>query len=196
MQRLVRMTAMAVLLVLAGSVSPATAATERTIPSWEGRAVLRLNGGVSFPVGNFGNAFNTGYGFGGSIGYGLSRDVLISAGLAYHNFEFSRDQDFKWSITPFTMNADYRIPSHGSVAPWIGGGIGLYRVRTEAPGPGGATETEDFNNFGLNFGGGIGAPLGKKMMFGTGAKFHWVAGDEGIIDTPFVTLQVGVGWIL
>jgi len=192
------MVAMAALLTGVWFTSAARAATERTIPSWEGRALLRLNGGASFPAGNFGDAFNTGYGFGGSIGYGLSRDVLISAGLAYHNFEASRNQDIDWSITPFTMNADYRIPSHGSVAPWIGGGIGLYRVKTEVPvgGPGGEIVEEDFNNFGLNFGGGIGAPLGKKMIFGTGAKFHWVAGDERIIDTPFVTLQVGVGWIL
>jgi opacity protein-like surface antigen len=183
-----------------GHAKPAkqTQSETHTIPDWEGRAVIRLNGGVSFPVGNFGDAFNTGYGFGGSIGYGLSHAVLISAGMAYHDFKFSRDNDVNWSITPFTLNADYRIPSHGPVAPWLGGGIGLYRVRSEVRigGPGGVIADEDFNNFGLNFGGGIGAPLGKKMIFGTGAKFHWVAGDEGIIDTPFMTLQVGVGWIL
>src|SRR5262249_7386938 len=131
MRRVIGMAVMAALLIGARFTSPAFAATEREIPSWEGRAVIRLNGGASFPVGNFGDAFNTGYGFGGSIGYGMSRDVLLSAGIAYHNFEFSRDQDVHWAITPFTMNADYRIPSHGSIAPWIGGGIGLYRVRTE-----------------------------------------------------------------
>ena len=194
----VAVTAITTLAMLAATASHAQAANDRTIPSWEGRAVLRLNGGVSFPIGNFGDAFNTGFGFGGSVGYGVSRDVLLSWAIAYHTFEFSRDQEIDWSVTPMTFNADYRIPTNGSLAPWVGGGLGLYRVNreTRVGGPDGVIVDEDFNNFGLNFGMGIGVPLSEKAVLGTGFKFHYVAGDEGIIDTPFVTYQIGVGFIL
>jgi len=61
MRRVIGMAAMAALLTGARFISPAYAAADRAIPSWEGRAVLRLNGGASFPVGNFGDAFSTGY---------------------------------------------------------------------------------------------------------------------------------------
>jgi opacity protein-like surface antigen len=192
---IITITTLATLIIIP---SPARADTDRAVPSWEGRAVIRVNGGLSFPVGNFGDAFNTGFGFGGSIGYGVSRDVLISWAIAYHSFEFSRDEEIDWSVTPMTFNADYRIPTNGSFAPWVGGGLGLYRVNGEfrVGGPGGVIESEDFNNFGLNFGMGVGVPLSEKAVLGTGFKFHYVAGDEGIIDTPFVTYQIGVGFIL
>jgi opacity protein-like surface antigen len=160
---------------------------------------VRLHGGVSFPVGNFGNAFSTGFGFGGSIGYGLSQSVLVSWGVQHHQFDSEVSDGIDWSITPIVMNADYRLPTSGSVAPWIGGGLGLYMVDAEIPvgGPGGPTiEERDFNNFGLNFGGGISTPIASKAAFLAGLRFHWVAGDEGIIDTPFVTAQVGVGFVL
>ena len=195
---IVTLTTLGTIGIFATLAAPAHADTDRTIPSWEGRAVIRLNGGVSFPIGNFGYAFNTGFGFGGSVGYGVSRDVLLSWAIAYHSFEFSRDQEIDWSVTPMTFNADYRIPTNGSFAPWVGGGLGLYRVSREARvgGPDGEIVDEDFNNFGLNFGMGIGVPLSEKAVLGTGFKFHYVAGDEEIIDTPFVTYQVGVGFIL
>lgn len=182
--------------VAAALSAPALAATKAAGPTFENRAVIRLHGGVSFPVGNFGDAFSTGFGFGGSLGYGLSDNVIVSWGVSHHQFEDENSAGIDWSVTPLVMNADYRIPGSGSVAPWIGGGIGLYMVDAEFPAGGGTIREEDFNNFGLNFGGGISTPIGARSAFLGGLRFHWVAGDEGIIDTPFVTAQVGVGFVL
>ena len=175
--------------------SHAQAAPERTA-SFEGKAVVRVHGGISFPVGNFGDAFSTGFGFGGSLGYGLSNTVIVSWGVSHHQFEHENADGIDWSITPLVMNADYRLPSGGKITPWIGGGIGLYMVDAEFPAGGGTIREEDFNNMGLNFGGGISTPIGARSAFLGGLRFHWVAGDEGIIDTPFVTAQVGVGFVL
>lgn len=184
--------------VLSSLAAPVTAHAAPAKKGIEGRAVVRLHGGVSFPVGNFGDGFSTGFGFGGSLGYGLSENVLVSWGVSHHQFEHETLDGIDWSITPMVINADYKIPASGTVTPWIGGGIGLYMVDAEVPvgGPGGTIEERDFNNFGLNFGGGISTPIGARTAFIGGLRFHWVAGDEGIIDTPFVTAQVGVGFVL
>jgi Outer membrane protein beta-barrel domain len=173
----------------------ACAAARRPMPSWDGRVVLRLHGGASFPMGNFGSTYQTGFGGGGSIGYGVSENVLISWGVAYHHFDHETFTNLDANITPYTIGVDYKIPVRSGIRPWVGGGIGLYHVAESVDLGGGATATVSENNFGLHFGGGIGAPIGAKTMIGTGLKFHYVGGDN-FIDTPFITYQVGVAAIL
>jgi outer membrane protein with beta-barrel domain len=174
--------------------SHADAATRR-VPSWDGRAVLRAHGGVSFPIGNFGSGYQTGFGVGGSIGYGVSEHVLISGGAAYHKFDHEVIGGNEASITPLTIGVDYKIPSKSTIAPWFGGGFGVYHVALIQQLPNGVTQSESENNFGINFGVGIGAPIGDKLLLGTGLKFHYVGGDN-FIDTPFVTYQIGIAAVL
>ncbi len=183
-----------VALALAGTSHQAQAASRR-MPSWDGRAVVRLHGGASFPMGNFGSNFQTGFGVGGSVGYGVSEHVLVSWGAAYHKFEHERVASNDVSITPYTIGVDYKIPSRRNIAPWVGGGFGLYHVAESVHLPSGVTNSLSENNFGLHFGLGIGAPVGEKTMIGTGLKFHYVGGDN-FIDTPFITYQVGIAAVL
>jgi len=165
------------------------------MPSWDGRAVLRLHGGASFPMGNFGSSYQTGFSGGGSIGYGVSEQVLISWGVAYHHFGHEQLSNVDANITPYTISVDYKIPVRSGIRPWVSGGIGLYHVAQSVDLGGGTTASVSENNFGLHFGAGIGAPVGAKTMIGTGLKFHYVGGDN-FIDTPFITYQVGVAAVL
>ena len=181
-------------LAVAGAPREADAA-RRPMPSWDGRAVLRLHGGASFPMGNFGSSYQTGFAGGGSIGYGVSEQVLISWGVAYHHFDHEQLSNVDANITPYTISVDYKVPVKSGIRPWVSGGIGLYHVAESVDIGGGATASVSENNFGLHFGAGIGAPVGEKTMIGTGLKFHYVGGDN-FIDTPFITYQVGVAAIL
>jgi len=186
----------ATLAVLAAVSAPLRAhATTRRVPSWDGHAVLRLHGGASFPLGNFGSSYQTGFGGGGSIGYGVSEHVLISWGLAYHRFDHEQVNDVHTTITPYTIGVDYKVPVTRAITPWVGGGFGLYHVAESVDLGGGTTASLSENNLGIHFGVGIGAPIGDKTMIGTGLKFHYVAGDN-FIDTPFITYQVGVAAVL
>jgi len=196
MQRRATLSFLAALAALAAASAPLQAdAASRRVPSWDGHAVLRLHGGASFPIGNFGNSFQTGFGAGGSIGYGVSEHVLISWGVAYHKFDHEQVNDRSASITPYTIGVDYKVPVKSGVTPWVGGGLGLYHVAESEDLGSGVTASVSENNFGIHFGVGIGAPVGAKTMIGTGLKFHYVGGDN-FIDTPFVTYQVGVAAVL
>lgn len=170
-------------------------AASRRVPSWDGRAVLRVHGGASFPMGNFGSSYQTGFAGGGSIGYGVSERVLISWGVAYHRFDHEQVNDVNASVTPYTIGVDYKVPVASGITPWVGGGFGLYHVAESDNLGGGVTASISENNFGLHFGAGIGAPIGAKTMIGTGLKFHYVGGDN-FIDTPFITYQVGIAAVL
>lgn len=180
---------------VAAGTPPRADAASRRMPSWDGRAVLRVHGGASFPLGNFGNGYQTGFGGGGSIGYGVSEHVLVSWGVAYHHFDNQEASNVNASVTPYTIGVDYKIPSRRGIAPWISGGFGLYHVAESADLGSGVTASVSENNLGINFGVGIGAPVGSKTMIGTGLKFHYVGGDN-FIDTPFLTYQVGVAAVL
>jgi opacity protein-like surface antigen len=170
---------------------------------FEGRTMLRFHGGISGPTGDFGDAVDTGWGLGGSIGYGIGRNTVLSWGIAYHRFgeDFGGDPDFDGhvGITPITMAVDYGFSSRGKVRPWISGGIGLYHLSEEieefVPPSTFITTSESENDFGFNFGFGIATPLSGSTTFGAGFKFHHIAGDE-FPDTNFITLQAGVAFPL
>src|SRR5437667_10337008 len=86
----------------------AHAAARRPMPSWDGRVVLRLHGGASFPMGNFGSAYQTGFGGGGSIGYGVSENVLGSWGIAYHHFVNQPLTTRGPNITPYAIGVRHK----------------------------------------------------------------------------------------
>lgn len=156
--------------------------------------ILRGHLGLSAPMGNFGESYGTGFGFGGSIGYGVGRNVILSGSVARHQFDNDEFTNVDATVTPVTVNADFALPTGGRAVPWVGIGTGIYHV-SESVDTGPTTVSVSENNFGLNLGIGFGAPISERTLFGAGLKFHYVAGDE-FIDTPFFTFQVGFGFIL
>src|SRR5262245_53416744 len=142
---------------------------------------LRVHAGLSEATGDFGDGLDAGVALGGSVGYGVSRTVLLSGGVAYHRYGVSGDNGHV-SITPVTFNADVVLPTSGSLVPWVGGGFGVYHVSEESPVfvvPGGVgTLSVSEDNPGINFGVGFGVPTSRKVLFGAGLKFHHVWGDN------------------
>jgi opacity protein-like surface antigen len=158
------------------------------------QTIVRVHGGLSAPIGNFGDRYGSGVGLGGSIGYGVGENVLLSGGLAYHRFDHEQFTNRDVSITPVTINVDFAIPTQGRAVPWVGVGTGVYHIG-ESVENGNTTVSISENNFGINFGVGVGAPVSARTLFGAGLKFHYVAGDD-LIDTPFFTFQMGFGFVL
>jgi opacity protein-like surface antigen len=166
--------------------------------SMEGRTMLRVHAGISAPTGDFDNAANTGVGLGASLGYGISHDVVLAWGVAYHRFD-EEVVDGHVSVTPVTMNVDYGFSTRSKVRPWVSGGLGLYHVseglKEFDPAIGFFTDTFSENDFGLNFGFGIATPISPRTSFGAGFMFHHIVGND-FPDTDFAALQAGLGFSL
>lgn len=156
--------------------------------------IVRVHLGLSAPIGNFGDAYGSGLGFGGSIGYGVGENVVLSGGIARHEFDHEAFTNVDATVTPITVNVDFALPTGGRAVPWVGLGTGVYHVSVSTD-TGPTTITESENNFGVNMGLGFGAPVSSRTLFGAGMKLHYVSGDQ-FIDTPFFTFQVGFGFIL
>jgi len=166
---------------------------------FEGRTMLRVHAGISGATGDFDDAVNTGWGLGASVGYGISRNVVLSWGLAYHRFG-EQFVDGHVSIVPVTMSVDYGFASSGQVRPWISGGLGLYHVSEEitdfVPPATFVTTSDSEDNFGINFGFGIAMPLSPRTSFGAGFKFHHIASGSNFPETDFLALQAGLAFPL
>jgi len=160
----------------------------------DGLTMLRIHGGLSAPIGDFSDAYSSGWGLGLSVAHGVSRTVLLSTALGYHRFEHEVFSDVHASITPWTFGADVVIPTRSAVRPFVGGGIGLYHV-SESEDIGGATVSASENNFGIHMGAGVGGPLSPRTLWGVGVKLHQVWGSD-FIDTPFFAFQFGFGFVL
>ena len=164
--------------------------------SIEGQTVATLHLGVSSPTGDFENIFGSGLGFGGSIGYGISRRVLLSFELSHHEFDGDLPRDDA-DITPMTFNAAYVFPTGGSIVPWAGGGIGAYHHHEQiqdffAP----DVDLDDSETaFGYNLGAGLSGPVARRTLLGGGFRFHHVDGDQ-LPEANFWTFQVGLGFLL
>ena len=164
-----------------------------------GATLLRVHGGLSFPTGDFGDAFDMGFGLGANIAHGVSRNVLLSGGVAYHHFDgngFGGDA----SIVPITFNIEYLFPGSEKMHPYIGGGIGMYDVTVDTgtivvPGFGAISASESETNFGINFGAGLAWRGHGNGVWGVGFRYHHIDGDN-FPDADFGTIQVGYGFFL
>src|SRR5438132_4598565 len=156
---------------------------------FQGRTMLRVHAGLSIPSGDFDNVVNTGWGIGGSVGYGVGRNTVLSGGVAYHHFG-DEAVDGHTTIVPITASVDYGFNSRGRVRPWISGGLGVYSVsfRDFVPGTGEVSDSEA--DFGFNLGFGIAESMNSETSWGAGFKFHHVVGND-FIDSDFIALQGG-----
>jgi opacity protein-like surface antigen len=157
----------------------------------ESRVLASVHVGLSSPTGDLGDAFNSGLGFGGTIGYGVSRNVLLSFGLSHHEFDSDVFTDEKVSVTPMTFNGDYVFTTGGRIRPWVGGGIGAYHVNDQIAG----FPDNDETSFGFSLGAGLAGPISRRTLVGGGFRFHSVSGNN-LPDSEFFTLQVGLGFFL
>jgi opacity protein-like surface antigen len=161
---------------------------------FEGRTFLRIHTGLSMPTGDFSDIANTGWGIGGSIGYGIGRNTILSGGVAFHHFG-DEGIEGHTNIVPITASVDYGFNTRGRVRPWISGGLGVYSVSFEDVIPGGGIASDSETDFGFNFGFGVAGPLNPNTAWGAGFKFHHVVGND-FIDSDFLALQGGLSFPL
>lgn len=153
--------------------------------------------GASMPMGDFGDAVNTGWHLNG---FGEFRPdnfpVTLRGELGYHKFGsntisgggFSVEQEA--SIIPVVANAIFVLPSESTTRFHLLGGLGMYRlkyeVETNVPGFDGSGTSTDF---GINLGGGVTFPLGQRVDVVAEARFHSIFSEGS--NANMIPLSIG-----
>lgn len=142
---------------------------------------IGLSGGVSLPMGDFGDAVKTGYIINGSLGFRPSAIPFgIRAEIGYSSYD-GDGFDFTGSILSGTANGIFNLGSGATgMAPYIIGGLGVYNF-------GGDFDSE--TEFGINAGLGVRFALSGFNTFLEGRYHHIFTSGEA---TQFIPITFGV----
>lgn len=147
---------------------------------------LGIAAGAAIPIGDFANAYNTGYN--GTVGLGLS-SVGSPVGLRFEGMynKFLGRSDIGANqpdsrVIAGTANLVYSLPGQG-IRPYLIGGGGYYSLKVDL------TNAQSVSKFGIN--GGIGAmfPLSGFNTY-VEARVHNVFTD--VSSTRFIPVTVGI----
>ena len=139
-----------------------------------------VQGGLSMPMGDFGDAANTGFIVGGLVDV---RPASLPFGLRF-NVDYQRwgtDIDVDLSSISGTADAMFTVPTTGGISPYVLGGIGMYRLSCSDEDICGEAETE----FGFNLGGGLNFNLGEMDTFAE-IRYH------NVDDSSFLPIVFGI----
>jgi hypothetical protein len=142
-----------------------------------------IAGGVSQPLGDFGDLASTGFNVMGTLGFQPTASVFGFRGdVAYHRFGLDdvggESVDGNASIIAGVASVVMTISNSSGVRPYLIGGAGIYRQAVDAN-VGDVSVDDSETDFGLAGGGGLSFPLGGMNAF-IEARFHSVfsGGDE------------------
>ncbi|MHB1224906.1 MAG: outer membrane beta-barrel protein [Gemmatimonadaceae bacterium] len=144
-----------------------------------------LAAGATFPTGDFGDFYDTGFNVMGTLGFQpAAMPVGLRFDAAYNSFGANDDgildaDDAK--IISGTANAVLTTSNMGGVRPYLIGGLGVYNLDAGA----GDSETK----FGLNGGGGIEFPLSGFTTY-VEARYHSVFTEND--NTNYIPLVFGI----
>jgi opacity protein-like surface antigen len=155
-----------------------------------------VSGGLSQPMGDFADAFKTGFGVAGHVYFmpaGMP-NLAIRGNVGVDRFAAKSDDELEGLDANFRSlsgGADvmYRLPTSGGVRPYLLAGVGLSSGKVTISGDGASLSSDATNK--LTFGGGAGLEF-KLSGFSTFAEVRYVSrmkddGDEsGINWVPVV----------
>jgi hypothetical protein len=147
-----------------------------------------LIGGLSIPMGDFGDGFGTGFNAGGFV---TANPSSLPVGLRFegifNRFGEKHDSGVKANIINGTVNGVFNIPtSSTTMQPYIIAGLGIYHNSLSCDG---CDDIDSENKFGINGGFGIRMMRGSLGLFGEGRIHNVFTEDEA---TRYFPIAVGV----
>jgi len=184
----------ALLVLMAASASAATK-THMSTGGGTGKWTFGIDGGGTFPTGDYKDLANTGFNIGGMADYWMNSTWGLGVNAAYHATNGSDDlnaalvadpafgagSEAKWSTIEYGVHATYLIPTQGQIAPYVQAGAAGYNVKFKIDG-GLAPGDESVNKVGFNFGAGADFHATPVVNLGIGAKYYYVPSDTEFGD--------------
>ena len=159
-----------------------------------------IAGGVTQPLGDFGDIASTGFNVMGTLGFQPTAQVFgFRADVAYHRFGLDDFEgvsvDGNANIISGVASVVMTVSNSNGVRPYLIGGGGVYRQAVDADLGDGITVDDSETDFGLAGGGGISFPLGGMNAF-IEARYHSVFSsgddDEDSGNTNFIPVVIGI----
>jgi hypothetical protein len=150
-----------------------------------------VSGGLSLPLGDFGDVHNSGYSIAGHVYFKPAslKSLRFRGDVAYDRWDIDGFNANTRSIA-VAGNAVYDFPAQSTsiVRPYVLGGLGLFSLKTSAT-SGGFTNRSGDTNLGVQVGGGLTFQLSGFSTFAE-AKLVNVFRDES--STRYVPITFGV----
>lgn len=150
-------------------------------------------GGVSFPIGTFGDNFKTGPSFGLDLSYRVNKEVGFFGKFGYNIFSNKTSSDLpNNNIMEYTVGPRYFFTSKNlKSAMFVEAGVGGYTLTQDAFILGGreVPKVSD-TKFGINAGVGATLNLGRTVDLIVKVKYHNILTEGG--STSFLSPLVGI----
>ena len=155
--------------------------------SLQAQVSVGVGGGLTVPLGDFGDAAKLGWHGLAHLGYGLPSGLGFRGEFFYGQNKVDANVDAKFKLAGGMGSVTYDFQTSGGLKPYILGGVGYFQVKAE---------------------GGGGSVSESKVAFGGGAGLKFKAGSDANIfvesrylsvstsgsSTTFVPLTVGVSF--
>ena len=154
------------------------------------QAQFRIGGhfGPAFPMGEYSDFTNTGFGVGGEAKYLYNENVAFGIDISWYSFPTGFD-NVKSNITPFLFSTEFLIPQTSGFTPYFGLGAGPYRVATRVR-ISGFNSTDSYTKFGVAPVIGAFYALNDQLDINANLKVNFVFTEDE--TTIFIPLNVGV----
>jgi opacity protein-like surface antigen len=169
----------------------AVAALALSSASAQAQVSLGVGGGLTLPLGDFGDVAKTGWHGLANVGYEMPSGLGLRGDLYYGQNSFDSDavgNDGKFKLAGGLGNVTYTFKSAGSIHPYVLGSVGFMNFKTETDAGGSVSDTK------IAFGGGAG------VKFRAGTDSHiFVEGRYVTINTDgsnanIIPITVGISF--
>lgn len=150
----------------------------------QARGYVGFGGGVSMPLGSFGDAVDTGYlgqviagitGASGKLG-GRVDGMYLTHGYGPYNYR----------IIGFNADVVFTPSAGGKAAPYFLGGLGMFNGKSTGTG----VVSDGSTDLAFNLGGGLTIKAGARMSFFAEARYISIQTEGG--KTAFIPISVGL----
>ena len=174
-----------------------------SILAQKGQYGFTINGGISFPAGNFANFYNASFGGFGGIFYNFIETGRVFATIGYNGWSVDLDAinedlsnsgntgkynlEAPISAIPFLIGVKFFFKTKLDFTPYVLAEGGIYKISREVYGQyineDGSSisltpQSYETNDGALNIGFGIEYPINETMNFDINASYHYILNEE------------------
>jgi hypothetical protein len=183
------------LVALAGAALAGVAIASAPLAAQSGRPTFGVAAGATFPIGDFGDLYKSGYSIGAHLGVRPATSPLgfrLEGTFNQHDYKPTNLGNVQLNVLGLIANVlAGAAGAADAVRPYAIGGVGVYNLRSKLAG-----ETASSTKFGVNGGAGIDLPLSGIGVF-LEARYHHVFSDTDDNDgfgfnAAFIPITVGI----